>query len=128
MVAVLSGPTQEAINSFQMPPVRQGMMVRWYQYGEKATGSTTIGFVVRVTNRAIEMRTAEGLFRQTVRHIDDPKLTLNITQRESGAWDYTEEHLFQIALLDELQAKIKSLETTVAALTATAARSGKKPE
>ena len=110
-------PSQEAIQNFVMPTIKQGMPVRWYPHGEIDGRTPEIGFAVKVGGRSIVLRTASGIQRDTVRHIDDPKLKLSVQQRENGAWDYTEDHLAQQELLTELQTQIDSLKKTVAQLT-----------
>lgn len=89
----------EAINAFEMPEVRRGATVLYYSSGLRDRHQS-IGTVMRVGARSVMVKTAEGHIKEAVRHIDDPKLTLNSDQRESGAWDFTEDYVF-IRTLDE---------------------------
>lgn len=98
-----------AINAFEMPDVHRGATVLYYSSGLRDRHQS-IATVIRVGARSLMVKTAEGHIKEAVRHINDPKLTLNSDQRESGAWDFTEEYLF----MQELADRVATLEQGVA--------------
>jgi hypothetical protein len=51
-----------------------------------------------------------------VRHVDDPKLTLNADQRENGAWDFTDEDKQGLQQRNELTVRVEILEAQVRSL------------
>lgn len=119
-------PSQEAIQNFVMPEVKQGMPVRWYPHGEIDGRTPEIGFVVKVGGRSIVLRTASGMQRDTVRHIDDPKLKLSVQQRENGAWDYTEDYLSQQEYKESVQQQLDNIKKSLAQLTIAVGKSAAK--
>lgn len=81
----------DKIESFVMPYVSAGVPVKWFPFGVRDGRDTEIAFVVKASGRNVNLRTAAGGFKSAVRHVDDPKLSLNAAQRESGAWDFTDD-------------------------------------
>lgn len=92
--------SNEEIQAFQMPKIEPGMTVVYYQPYQLDAAKPTIGFVVEVSQRNIRVYVpVNGLIRDGVRHIDDPRLRINADHRENGAWDYTARDLELNALL-----------------------------
>ena len=109
-------PTQEEIQSFQMPEVEVGTPVTFYSNGLKEGTEPRIGFILRISRsgRNVVIRTAEGGHYESVRHIDDPKLQLNSDHRENGGWDFTEFHKQECKEREELRARVAALEFSAA--------------
>jgi hypothetical protein len=102
----------EQIAEFVMPKPCRGQAVTWYASGTRS-GVGEMAFVLEVGRRNIIVNLASGVNMETVRHIDDPKLQLSAEQRESGAWDFTEDSKIQLAnvkRIDTLEAKVAALE------------------
>jgi hypothetical protein len=103
---------QEQIDAFTMPKPHIGQTVVWYPSAERS-GRSEVAFVVKASHRNVVLRMASGLPRETVCHVDDPKLKTSADIRESGAWDFTDEGKTIAALkanVEALQAKVKTLE------------------
>jgi hypothetical protein len=103
---------QEQIDAFTMPKPHIGQTVVWYPSAERS-GRSEVAFVVKASQRNVVLRMASGLPRETVCHVDDPKLKTSADIRESGAWDFTDERKTIAALkanVEALQAKVKTLE------------------
>jgi hypothetical protein len=110
---------QEQIDAFTMPKPHIGQTVVWYPSAERS-GRSEVAFVVKASHRNVVLRMASGLPRETVCHVDDPKLKTSADIRESGAWDFTDERKQQLAsdakvvalaaAVEALQAKVKTLE------------------
>ena len=122
----MRGPSQQEVDSFKMPTVELGVPVKWYKNGEIDGNPPLLAFVERATNRALVLRLSDGSKRETVRHIDDPKLRLGITQRDSGAWDYSDWYLETKKFHEELCERLHALESSVANLTRAAVTSADK--
>lgn len=114
---VMQGPTQLEVDGFKMPPVELGVPVKWYKNGEIDGNPPLLAFVERATNRALVLRLSDGSRRETVRHIADPKLRLGKTQRDSGAWDYSDWYLETKKFQADVLARLHVLEISVAQLT-----------
>lgn len=111
----MSTVTQEEIQSFVMPSVKLGLAVSWFANGLRS-GPYQVAFVIRVSHRNVHLVTAtRGIF-EAVRHIDDPKLQLNADQRESGAWDFTDDHKYRIQEMTKLTERVGRIERAVATL------------
>src|SRR5688572_8889207 len=82
------------IDAFEMPRPCMGQCVAWYPSGTRL--NSEIAFITRVSKKNVELQRASGTYMTAVRHIDDPKLQLNEDQRESGAWDFTEQDKKQL--------------------------------
>jgi len=103
---------QEQIDAFTMPKPHIGQTVVWYPSSERS-GRSEVAFVVKASHRNVVLRMASGLPRETVCHVDDPKLKTSADIRENGAWDFTDEGKTIKQLLADvaaLQAKVKTLE------------------
>lgn len=106
----------EKIESFVMPLVSSGMPVRWYPFGVRDSREAEIAFVVKASGRNVNLRTASGQFRSAVRHVDDPKLTLNAAQRESGAWDFTDDWYQESKNKSDIEKRMAQLSDRIAKL------------
>lgn len=103
------------IDAYVMPKPPKGSAVLWYPHGLK-TEAPEVGFANKIGHRNLVVALIGGVFKETVRHIDDPKLTLNAAQRENGAWDFTDETKERIALRSEigtLRDKVAELEDLI---------------
>lgn len=105
---------QEEIDAFTMPKPYVGQSVVWYPAAARGN-KTEVAFVAKASHRNVVLRMASGLPRETVYHIDDPKLKLSPDIRENGAWDLSEGDKRQAAS----EARMAALESEVAALKAT---------
>lgn len=110
MTAVAEPPT-EPIVEYTMPRPCRGQAVTWYAHGT-ANGPGETGFVMEIGKRNIVLHRASGVCMDGVRHIDDPKLKLSAEQRESGAWDFTDESKRLLAS----EGRLASLEGELTAL------------
>ena len=113
-------PTHEEIEAFKAPKAKFGQPVAYYINGVKDTSrKPELGWVIRTGERTIHLyvvsATGGTLVRESVRHIDDPKLQLNADQRESGAWDFTDYDKEQTALRDEMNDRFDAIEKAVVA-------------
>lgn len=104
------------LQDFQMPVPSAGTPVLWYRSGIKTSKKPEVVFVLSVGNRSIRARTAYGELLETVRHVADPKLDQSKDQRESGAWDFTEDHYRRAAWTADVEGKLKALETKLSKL------------
>lgn len=97
---------------FQMPKVRVGQQVQYWRYGEKLPNEPPeIAFVIKAGHNVISyLKTIDGTPKQSVLHIDDPKLKEKPHQRENGAWDFIEEEIEQRKLNADLLARVAALE------------------
>ena len=77
--------------AFEMPAVQHGQIVAWYQNG-LASSKPDVAYVNRVNARTVTLLTAVNGIKETVRHVNDPRLRGHHEQRENGAWDFTEAH------------------------------------
>ena len=91
---------------FQMPSVNIGLPVVWYSSGQRNPKESTVGFVRAISNRNIRIFLATGETKDSVPHIDDPRLQRNEHHREFGAWDFTDDH----KLLVLLKVRVEALE------------------
>lgn len=78
------------LESFKMPRPKTGAQLLFYPHASP-TEDPEIAFALKVSHRSVLVQTASGATIDTVRHITDPKLQLNESQRESGAWDFPED-------------------------------------
>jgi hypothetical protein len=102
----------ELVKAFTMPKACRGQAVTWYPSGAKSSAAET-AFVLEVGKRNVVLQRASGLAIASVRHIDDPKLQLSAEQRESGAWDFTDEAKQMLELqkiVKETAEKVRLLE------------------
>ena len=106
---------QAEIAAFTMPKPCLGECVTWYPDANKQLPGE-IAFVLRVGHRNIVLQVASGTVRETVYHIDDPKLQISADIRESGAWGFTESHKKALAnekRLEDALARLAALEELV---------------
>lgn len=111
-------PVQNAaMMNFRMPTIQIGQSVVWHQFGQKEHGRGEISFVIAVSpsGRTIAIRRPTGHCIEGVRHINDPKLQLDIG-RENGAWEYTEEFTAYLKFRDETEQTIQMLTEDVSTL------------
>lgn len=88
-------PTQMDLDTFKPPRVRFGQPVAHYPKGLRdANRRPDLGWVIRVMERYVHLYVVASsggpMVLECVRHVDDPKLTLNDDQRVNGAWDFTD--------------------------------------
>jgi hypothetical protein len=102
---------EETPPPFSMPKVRVGQQVRFYRYGEiNDQHPPEIAFVIKSGRNVLTLlKTIDGFPRQSVLHINDPRLK-NTDQRENGAWDYIEDEIEQKRLNADLLARVTALE------------------
>lgn len=106
MTATLS---PEELENYVMPRPAKGQIVLWYAHGNP-TEAAEVAFVRQVGKRSLTLN-VNGVGYDTVRHLTDPKLSLNQWQRASGAWDFPEDHQAKLLpLIKDLQARVESLE------------------
>jgi len=101
--------------AYVMPKPQKGSAVLWYPHASK-TDSPEVGFVWKAGHRNIVVQLIAGTVKETVRHIDDPKLQMGTSQRENGAWDFTDKDKADIKRdekLAALEAKFTELEDLV---------------
>lgn len=116
-------PTQEEIDTFEMPPVLVGRIVRWYPNAQRNERTMRIAVITKVSKRTCDLTVlAGGQILDVVRHVNDPKLRLNESQREMGAWDFTEEDVRRDQEILELQKKLDSMAKQLTAVMTSSAR------
>lgn len=122
MTALIDKPAPVAeappapIDSFVMPKPVIGQTVLWYPNADK-NGDPEVTIVRKRGHRTIVVGTALGVNREAVRHVDDPKLRQSLSQRESGAWDFTErdkQYGDIVNRISTLEAKYAELEDLIA--------------
>jgi len=59
------------------------------------------------------LRTSDGQIFDAVRHLEDPKLRINVEHRENGAWDYTDHYKKELAAREDLGNRLARLEDLV---------------
>lgn len=112
----LSEAEHARLEAFDMPEVYQGATVLWYRHGTKEAGTPETVTVIRVRQRAIGVRLADNSTVLGVRHIDDPKLTVNEHHRENGGWDHSDDHKFWKGTAQTMAAEVADMKAKVAAL------------
>lgn len=96
-----------------MPTVTTGHVVRWWASGVKDLGEAKVGNVLKSSHRNCDILLIGGIRMDAVRHCDDPKLDMNKHQRESGAWDFTEEYYESCRKYDDIISRLDALEETL---------------
>jgi hypothetical protein len=91
--------------------------VLWHQYGVRLAKYTPeIAFVVKVGQKAIDLRTATGRPIAGVPHIEDPRMQ-NPDMRESGAWEMPEDRITPlITAIDDLKRNLAESMARIAVL------------
>lgn len=100
--------SQESVQSWKMPEIRQGTCVTYYD-STLAEQRKVVGYVVKLnkTGRTVTVHVpSTGQVMEQVRHFNDPKLKIAPEFRENGAWDYTDDW-------KQTQQRIADLEQTV---------------
>lgn len=103
----------DPIDTFSMPRPAIGQTVLWYPHGTPSE-KPEVAIVKKLGHRNVVIGLAIGLNREAVRHVDDPKLSLSMSQRENGAWDFTDRDKQYTAILsrmEKLEAKCADLES-----------------
>ena len=110
-------PTSEELHNFVMPEVVVGTPVTYYPTGMIEGSDVRVGFIIRISRsgRNVVVRTADGGHFESVRHIDDPKLKLNVDHREAGAWDFTAFHKAELVERKKIMGRLDKLEGKKAA-------------
>lgn len=106
-------PTQQEIEDYVMPTIHVGSPVLWYPTGLKNSRPPIVVFVNRAFHRTVNISKIRGGGETAVRHVSDPKLQLNSEQRQSGAWDFTEERLQYEAERRDILDRLVTLESKV---------------
>lgn len=104
---------EASVGNFVMPKVDLGAIVAWYPAGQKIGRRPETGIVSGVGQRTVRVHVFDRGRFDAVRHVDDPKLALSPEQRESGAWDYTEERVDIERRFEALAARLASLEAKI---------------
>jgi len=104
----MDAPTNEELHNFIMPEVVVGTPVAYYPTGMIEGSDVRVGFIIRISRsgRNVVVRTAEGGHFESVRHIDDPKLKLNVDHREAGAWDFTAFHKAELVERRDINSRL----------------------
>jgi hypothetical protein len=108
----MDDPTNEELHNFVMPEVVVGTPVTYYPTGMLEGSDVRVGFIIRISRsgRNVVVRTADGGHFESVRHIDDPKLKLNVDHREAGAWDFPEFHKAALVERQGIEIRLDRLE------------------
>lgn len=88
--AVLEEPVDTVAN-WKMPAVEVGQTVVWYSGGQRNSTAPSVGQVIHVSVRSVELIIHErdkSHRMRDVRNVEDPQLPLNDNIRENGGWDY----------------------------------------
>lgn len=108
LTAAVEKTPKPSLPSFRQPPVEIGQIVWWYPSlipsdNSPPTAAIVVGVGIETINVQVVGEFANKLFRDGVRHRDDPR---NGRQLDSdrGTWEHTTEHKRLIAL-EELIAK-----------------------
>lgn len=106
---------QELAADYQMPEVRRGKVVEYYKHGMLNPVPET-ATVEEVFRDQIGLRTRHGIFYDSVRHKDDPRLELNPEWKKAGTWDFSPEDKLQRGESAALKARVSQLEARIKAL------------
>lgn len=84
-------PTAKELRDYRMPAVKIGDTVLFYKNAHVNSRAPTMGIVFRNNGQSLDVVEVTGTLLQRfgVKHISDPRLRMNESQREDGAWDYT---------------------------------------
>jgi len=106
----------QVYSEFTAPRCTVGMQVLWYRNGLRDRTSVEVAYMLHNGVRTSTIHASTGRRVDAVRHIDDPKLQLNADQRETGAWDFTEDYKETLAFRERVTAKLAELDRQVNAL------------
>lgn len=107
--------TPDPIDTFVMPRPAIGQLVLWYPNADP-NAAPEVAAVRRRGHRNIVVGLGGGLPRESVRHVDDPKLKLSPSQRENGAWDFTDrdkQYASMHSELTDVKSRLKTLEDLI---------------
>lgn len=116
MPEVLEQPMteDELIAAFEMPPAKLGDVVLWYWNADKGARKPIIGLVTEVSKRNVGVYLLSAKRPEFhVRHMDDPKLAMNESQREAGGWRHTEARQEQIEWREGIEKRLERLDGPV---------------
>lgn len=116
MKSGLSEIDRQRIQDYSMPQVPVGTPVIWYRYGRARRQDAMIGYMIHCGARNATIFLANGRRMDAVRHVDDPKLDLNVDQREQGAWDFTQEYKDFKEFRNEVNKRLLEMENAIAGL------------
>lgn len=107
-------PEQAEEQRFVPPDVKVGQDVVYYPMAVRNSRVPSIGKVMHNNGNVVVLfevtPTGGTMIRESVRHIDDPKLALNQTQRENGAWDHTESTKAELARYADMDEHLRAME------------------
>lgn len=103
---------RQQIREFEMPQSPTGSPVLWYRTGRKNC-EPMVAYMLHCGGRTCQLFLTSGRRQDAVRHIDDPKLQLSVDQRESGAWDFTQESREYAEFRRQLEERLDRLEKAV---------------
>jgi len=110
----MSGPVAltSALSNYRMPQPQVGDIVHFYPLGEVSESRVNAAIVTKVRAGSVELHVFGGNGRDGVKHVSDPRLKVNVEQRENGAWDFrpvaTSADVMQ--RLDDLTLRVTQLE------------------
>lgn len=105
----------ELVADYTMPEVRRGKVVEYFKFGSLNPVPET-ATVETVVADQISVRTRHGIFYDSVRHKDDPRLELNPEWKKAGTWDFSPEDKLQRGETAALKARVAQLESRIKAL------------
>tara|TARA_R100000458_G_C8264971_1_gene240130 strand:- start:1135 stop:1524 length:390 start_codon:yes stop_codon:yes gene_type:complete len=119
---------QELAREFVMPKVELGAAV--FFYPNHNLTHPHLAWIVNIgkTGKNVVLRTAERMVYDSVKHVDDPRLDWNVDHRESGSWDFTDEHKRLEREREDLKARVAALEHSAVKQVVKAAPKRKKTE
>ena len=119
---------QELAREFVMPKVELGTAV--FFYPNHNLTHPHLAWIVNIgkTGKNVVLRTAERMVYDSVKHVDDPRLDWNVDHRESGSWDFTDEHKRLEREREDLKARVAALEHSAVKQVVKAAPKRKKTE
>lgn len=105
------------IQEYVMPRAATGSPVLWYRTGRKNC-EPMVAYMLHCGGRTVQLFLTSGRRQDAVRHIDDPKLSLSVDQRESGAWDFTQETKDYAEFRKSLEDRLERIEKQIQDLSA----------
>ena len=76
---------------FRMPRPYVGQVVRFWPLGDVTLHQTEVGMVTKINQRSIDVSVRGTAGYRAVKHVTDPRLSADISQKQFGVWDFTEE-------------------------------------